>query len=241
MRLPKTTRARLRLYRERAADPKTISNDWRKHIYGGMRYTWEPAWHKWSEDRLKIYADARDTLGDYLGDWGEFSGGGRMLRDTTGFYADSWCSDTIQGGVERIRSARGTYYVPVTYCTGWDGVTYYMADAEIVPRNSTEADHDTAKHEAARSAYHYAEREAEQAREDDAKSRAEEQIADARAEIHDINKTARALLAEIRGREFTQNVCEALRHRLREYMADRRRCFAIIKEREEDYWSAVSY
>ena len=241
MKLPKTTRARLRLYRERAADPKTISNDWRKHIYGGVRYTWEPTWHNWSEDRRKIYADERDTLGDYLGDWCEFSGGGRMLRDTTGFYSDSWCSDTIQGGVERIRTARGTYYVPVTYCTGWGGVTYYMADAEIVERGATECDHDTAKHEAARSAYHYAEREADRAREDDAKYRAEEQIADARAEIHETNKAARALLAEIRGREFTENVCAALRHRLREYLADRKRLFKLIAERQENYWTAVPY
>ena len=238
MKLPTTTRARLNLYRKRAAENKHGWNDWRQHRYAR---TWEPAWHNWDEIRRKIYADERDTLGDYLGDWGEFSGGGRMLRDTTGFYADSWCSDTIQGGVGRIRSARGTYYVPVTYCTGWDGVTYYMADAEIVPRNSTAADHDTAKHEAARSAYHYAEREAEQAREDDAKQRAEDDIADARTEIHGINKAALALLAEIRGREFTENVCAALRHRLREYLADRKRLFKLIAERQENYWSAVPY
>jgi len=237
MKLPTTTRARLAKYRKSAAESKW-SNDWRKHKYCN---TWTLAWHDWDASRRKIYTDERDTLGDYLGDWGEFSGGGRMLRDTTGFYADSWCNDTIQGGVERIRSARGTYYVPVTYCTGWDGVTYYMADAEIVPRNSTEADHDTAKHEAARSAYHYAELEAEQAREDDAKYRALEDIQDARDEIHDINRHALALLAEIRGKEFTENVCAALRHRLQEYLADRRRCFAKITERTENYWTAVPY
>ena len=240
MTLPTTTRARLRLYRERAADPKTISNDWRKHIYGGVRYTWEPAWHNWSEDRRKIYADKIDTLGDYLGDWMQFATY-RDMRDTNGFYSDSWCSDTIKGGVERIRSARGVFYVPVTYCTGWDGVTYYMADAERVDKGATEADHEQAQREAAASAYHYAEREADRAREDDAKYRAEEDIADARAEIHRINQEARALLAEIRGREFTENVCAALRHRLREYLDDRKKQFQTITERTDNYWTAVPY
>ena len=236
MTLPKTTRARLRLYRERAADPKRINKDWRAHRYAR---TWEPNWHNWSEDRREIYADKRDTLGDYLGDWESFDSW--MARKATGFYTDSWCDDVIKGGVERIRSAQGVFYVPVTYCTGWDGVTYYMSAAEIVPRGSDQEEHDKAIQEACWSAYNYAEREADQAREDDAKYQAEEQIAHARAEIHETNKAARALLAEIRGQEFTQNVCEALRHRLREYLADRRRCFKLIAERQENYWSAVSY
>ena len=236
MTLPKTTRARLRLYRERAADPKRINKDWRAHRYAR---TWEPTSHTWSEDRRKIYADERDTLGDYLGDWESFDSW--MAREATGFFTDSWCDDVIKGGVERIRSSRGVFYVPVTYCTGWDGVTYYMAGAERVPKGSTEDDHETAKREAARSAYHYAEREAKEAREDNAKQLAEDQIAEAREEIHDINRNVRALLAEIRGREFTENVCAALRHRLREYLADRRRCFKLIAERQENHWSAVPY
>jgi hypothetical protein len=235
MKLFKTTPARLRLYRERAAKSQ-YNNDWRGHRYERV---WEPEWQNKSEDGRKVHAEKLGVLGDYLGDWGEMSGGWRTMRDTTGFYADSYCYDVIKGGVERIRGARFTLYVPVTYCTGWDGVTYYMADAERVERGATEADHDTAKHEAANSAYHYAEREADRARDDHAKYLAEEDIADARAKIHQINKDARALLAEIRGREFTDNVCAALRYRLQEYLADRRRLFATIAEREDNYWSAV--
>ena len=236
MTLPTTTRARLRLYRERAADPKRINKDWRGHRYAR---TWEPAWHNWSDDRRKIYADKRDTLGDYLGDWGDLCS--YMGREATGFYADGYCHDVIMGGVEKIRTPRGVLYVPVTYCTGWDGVTYYMAAAEQVDKGATESDHEKAIKEAAGSAYHYAEREAEDAREDFAKQRAADDIADARAEIHETNKAARALLAEIRGREFTENVCAALRHRLHEYLADRRRLFKRIAEREENFWTAVSY
>lgn len=237
MKLPTTTRARLAVYRKRAADNKHGRNDWRGHRYEKGCVI---GWHNWSEDRRKLYADERDTLGDYLGDWGELYPW-RPYRDATGFYADSYCDAVIRGGVERIRTARGCLYVPVTYCTGWDGVTYYMAAAERVERGASEEDHDKAKGEAARYAYDRAEREADQAREDDAKQRAADDIHDRRTEIHDINKAARALLAEIRGREFTDNVCAALRHRLQEYLADRRACFRTIAERKANYWSAVPY
>ena len=73
------------------------------------------------------------------------------------------------------------------------------------------------------------------------RKRAADDIEDARANIHEINKNARALLAEIRGHEFTENVCAALRHRLQEYLGERRREFARIAERRENFWSAVSY
>lgn len=233
---PTTTRGRLNLYRKRASESKW-ANDWRNHKYGN---TWGAPWINWSKDRRKIYTEARDTLGDYLGDWGDLYPW-RPYRDATGFYVDNYCIETMRGGVERIRTARGTLYVPVTYCTGWDAVTYYMAAAEMVERGSPEEDHDKAKSEAARTAYDYAEQEADRCREDDAKERAKDDIHDRRTEIHDINKAARALLAEIRGQEFTENVCAALRRQLQEYLAERRKCFAVIKERKANYWSAVSY
>lgn len=236
MKLPTTTRARLRLYRERASSNKYTSDDWRKLRFAD---TWGAPWFNRSEDGRKIYADSRDTLGNYLGDWGDLCR--HLGREATGFYADGYCSDVIQGGVERIRTAKGTLYVPVTYCTGWDGVTYYMADAELVAKGSPEDDHEKAQKEAANSAYYRAEREAEQSREDDAKQRAEDDIEQKRAEIHNINKAARALLSEIRGREFTENVCAALRHRLHEYLAERRQCFRTIAERQDNFLSAVSY
>jgi hypothetical protein len=236
MKLPATTAQRLRLYKTRAAANKIGHNDWRGHRYAR---TWAPAWHNWSEDRRKIYADERDTLGDYLGDWGAFLNG--RAWDATGFYCDGYANDTIKGGAERIRGARFTLYVPVTYCTGWDGVTYHMADAYRVERGATEEEHEEARRDCAAMAYNLAEREADRAREEDAKYQASEQIAQERAEIHEINKSARALLAEIRGQEFTENVCAALRHRLREYLADRRACFKTIAERQENYWSAVPY
>lgn len=238
MKLPHTTRQRLRLYRERAAKSK-YNQDWRAHKYGNNGNTWNAPWHSGIRADGLILADNKEALGDYLGDWMEFNGGARYLRDTTGFYTDSFCSETMRGGVVRLRTARFTLYIPCTYHSDWDGASLYYRDAERVPRKATESDHETAAHEAARMAYQWAEREADVAREDDAKQRAAEDIEDARAEIHNGNKQALALLAEIRGREFTENVCEALRYRLRCLLDDRRQCFDRIKERRENYWSAV--
>ena len=232
---PTTTRARLRLYRERAEKSK-YNQDWRAHKYGN---TWNAPWHSGIRPDGIILTDGRDTLGDYLGDWGQFLRGRGW--DALGFYVDSWCSETMRGGVVRIRAARFTLYVPCTYCTGWDGATLYFGMAERVERGATEPDHETAANEAARTAYGRAEHEAEVSREDDAKQRAADDIHDARAEIHDTNKLALALLREIRGNQYTENVCAALRHRLQEFLADRKRLFARIAEREANYWSAVPY
>lgn len=230
-----TTSARLRLYRERAAKSK-YNQDWRTHKYGN---TWNATWHSGIMADGLILADNKEALGDYIGDWMEFNGGARYLRDTTGFYTDSFCSDTMRGGVVRLRTARFTLYVPCTYHTDWDGASLYYRDAERVPRGATESDHETAAHEAARTAYQWAEREAEVAREDDAKQRAAEDIENARAEIHETNRQALALLAEIKGNQYTENICAALRHRLQDFLADRKLQFKVIEERTENYWSAV--
>ena len=235
MKLPTTTRARLNLYRQRAND-SIWAKDWKLHKYGN---TWRTEWQSGIREDGTILTDNRDTLGDYLGDWTGFDSW--MRREATGFYIDDFYSETIRGGVVRLRSARFTLYIPCTYCTGWDGATLYYAMAERVKRGAPEDDHEAAIIEAARTAYGRAEREAEIAREDFARERAADDIHDSRAEIHDINKRARALLAEIRGQEFTENVCAALRHRLDEYLHDRRKCFEKIKERQENFWSALSY
>ena len=231
---PTTTRARLTEYRKRAAANQYGRNDWRQHKYGN---TWADEWHSGIRADGLILTDNRDTLGDYLGDWLEFLRG--RFWEASGFFTDDFCAETISGGVVRLRTARFTLYIPATYCTGWDGATLYYAMAERVERGATEGEHEAARAEAARTAYGRAEHEAEIAREDNARHRAAEDIETAREEIHETNKNARALLAEIRGREFSENVCAALRHRLHEYLADRRRLFKLIETRRENYWSAV--
>ena len=233
---PTTTRGRLYLYRQRAAANKFGRNDWRTHKYGN---TWRTEWHSGIRADGLILTDNKDTLGEYLGDWGEYLRG--RCWEASGFFIDDYCTETITGGVVRLRTARFTLYIPCTYCTGWDGANLHYKYAERVERGSTEEEHEKARNEAAATAYGRAEHEGEEAREDFARQRAADDIEDARANIHEINKNARALLAEIRGHEFTENVCAALRHRLQEYLVERRRQFERIAERQENFWSALSY
>lgn len=239
MTLPRTTRARLSLYRKRAAECSLAQyQDWRGHKYGK---TWGSAWHSGIREDGLILTDDKDTLGDYLGDWADFNGGSRYMRDCTGFYTDDFCNETIRGGVVRLRAARFTLYIPCTYCTGWDGATLYFSMAERVARGDTEAEHDTAKHEAARTAYGRAEHEAEVAREDYAKQQAQDDICAARDEIHEINKGTLSLLAEIRkAGTFSPAICQALTNQVREQLAERRKQFDIISTRTDNFWSAVS-
>ena len=232
---------RLATYRQWAADSKH-TNDWRKFTWVTNRtrtgYRKNCQQFTYGENG-KIYADEKETIGEYLGDWESFATC-RDMRNTSGFYADGWCDDTIKGGVLRIRSAKGTFYAPLTYCTGWGGVIIYMNDAELVPKGATESEHETAQKDAASSAFYRADREAEKYREDNAKAQAEEQIAEARAEIHAINKKTRALLAEIRTAGiFSPAICEALTDKVRDMLSDRKKCFKLIAEREYDFWSAV--
>lgn len=214
MKLPMTTRARLNLYRKRAADNKHGRNDWRTHKYGN---TWGAAWHSGIREDGRILTDDRDTLGDYLGDWTDFASY-RDMRDTNGFYTDDHYNETIRGGVVRLRGARFTLYIPCTYCTGWDGATLYYGDAVRVPRGEPEIAHDDAKREAA------------------------DDICTAREEIHEINRGTISLLAEIRkAGTFSPAICQALTNQVREQLAERRKQFDIIAKREASFWSAVAY
>jgi rRNA maturation endonuclease Nob1 len=130
--------------------------------------------------------------------------------------------------------------------TDCDGTVHYINDAEIAPRGAIEDDHDKACREAARSADHYAEKEAEEARDWGTKSKAEADIEEARAEIHRGNTEALALIREIKQQRrppfadtFTPAICAALRNQVTEYLRDRAAQFKIIKAREEDYWTAA--
>jgi len=238
MTLPSTTRARLNLYRKRAADNKHGHNDWRTHKYGN---TWDAAWHSGIRADGLILTDDKDTLGDYVGDWGEVYPT-RELANCSGFYTDGFFNETIRGGVVCLRAARFTLYIPCTYCTGWDGATLYYAMAERVERGSDEEKHASAACEAAHTAYGRAEHEAEVAREDYAKQQAEDDICAARDEIHEINRGTLSLLAEIRkAGTFSPAICQALTNQVREQLAERRKQFDIIAKREASFWSAVAY
>jgi hypothetical protein len=233
----KTAKQRLAHYRREAAS--TLSLTWRDTLRMHKSPLAGPCVNAIGENGER-YADRVDQLGEYVGDAHNL-----VSRLPQGWYADNWQDSIIVGGVVRVRSPRGTLYVPVTHCTDWDGATYHMSDAVNVPRGSGEADHSDAKREAARLANCCAEIIAEKERDFQARDAAEQDIAEARDAIHTINGRALVLIRSIRanranGTVFDAPICDALRAQLRSMLVERAEQFRIIAERQANYWSVVS-
>ena len=228
----KTTKQRLQHYRAMAA--KYPGRDWRDWISRG--HTFAAPSNARGEDG-RIYSEA-------LGQYGEPLGAAHALFprafDHSGWYADNYQDALIVGHVCRLRTSRGTLYIPATVNTDWDGTVHYINDAELVPKGATEEEHDQACREAARSADHYAEQEAEESREFYAKSQAEQDTMEARKAIHEVNKAALALIREAKAQPggYTPAVCAAVRASIAGYLRERAEHFATIAAREADYWSA---
>lgn len=235
----RTAPYRLALYRREAESPKWVRPlTWRDTKRHHPSAWGAPRANNARGPKGQIYSETLDQYGVDLGAVDKLF---PRLIDHNGWYADNYQGDLIVGHVCRTRCSRGTLYIPATRNTDCDGTVHYINDAELVPRGATEDDHDKACREAARSADHYAEKEAEDCREDNAKYMAEADIEEARAEIHGINKFVLALLGEIKsaGADFTPAICTALRAEVQQYLRDRREQFKIIKAREEDYWTAA--
>jgi hypothetical protein len=231
---------RLNLYRKRAeATQNEYYKNWRVCRYGMMKgYRKQCA--EFTHNDGKIYADSLDVIGCKVADAHEI-----INLNYTGFFCDSCQSGVIRGAVVKLRSARGTHYIPATYCTEWDVVTLYISNAENVPKGADECAHDNAKREAARSSDHYANREAETARDDDAKFQAEQKIEEYREEITQSRAEVREIVQAIREQRqagaINPVICKALInkiHELREYVRDR---FANIAELKNNYWLSVDY
>jgi hypothetical protein len=234
----KTSRTRLAAYRAKAADTRNTYPDAKL-----WRYWRRPLWSvpcNTIGDKGQRFTDTVEQIGDYLGSAEKIAP--RVIQHT-GWYADIFQDALIIGGVCRLRTARGALYVPVTSCDQWDGATHHLADAERVPRGSDQDAHDKALREAAICADRLAEIQAEEAREDSAKDRAEQDIDEARAGIHSINKECLALLAAIKqaGGAYAAPVCSALRAQVGAMLDRRREAFATITARQNDYWTAVNY
>lgn len=233
---------RLAQYRDEALNPRWIRPlTWRDTRQHHPSPWGAPRPNNVRGPKGQIYSDSLDQYGVDLGAVGKLF---PRLIEHTGWYADNYQDALIVGHVCRMRCPRGTLYIPATMRTDSDGTVHYINDAELVPRGATEDDHDKACREAARSADHYAEKEAEDCREDNAKYMAEADIEAARAEIHEVNKAALVLLAEVKGTrkaagQFSPGICDAIQHRITELLRDRAKQFAIIQEREANYWTAA--
>ncbi|MFZ2587279.1 MAG: hypothetical protein WAZ18_04075 [Alphaproteobacteria bacterium] len=155
-------------------------------------------WHAPNNERGskgQVYTDSRDQYGQDLG-YSDVLAPRRV--DNCGWFTNTSQDAVIRGSVTRIRGARFTLYVPVTGSSGWDGAKHYIADAERVPRGSDEAAHEQAIHDAAATADHHAELEAEQEREHDIKDQAEQTIETERENIRKARAATRTWAAELR-------------------------------------------
>jgi hypothetical protein len=151
---------------------------------------------------------------------------------TTGYFADNFQSDCIRWCVVKIAPAnkkhnRNALYAPITYGTGYDGVTLYL-------------DCVGSQEEAIHWGDSCAEKEADEAREYDAKDQAEQQIETAREGIHSLNVKALGLIRAIKTSDpFKPAICEALRETLSGYLSTRTEQFKRIATLQDDYWQAV--
>jgi hypothetical protein len=189
------------------------------HIWIKTRKPWQrhrlQYWSPPSNTRNKDGAIYTDNRGQYGVDLGFADDLAPRHVDNRGWYTDAFYDDVIRGSVTRIRGARFTLYVPVTGCTGWEGTSHYMADAERVARGSSEDEHQRAIRDAAATADRCAEIEAERARDDDIKDRAEQAIEEERGNMAEARRTFGALAVELRHTPaLPPAMCEAIRDRL---------------------------
>jgi hypothetical protein len=199
---------RLALYKKRAAEsrhPRT----WKECRYGTMA-GYRKRCAEFTHHEGVIYADSFNLIGDKVADAHELVN----LRHT-GYWVSHFA--LIRGAVVCLKTSRGAYYIPATYCTEWDGITLHMKNAEIVPKGSDNDAHTSAKCEAALFSNECARYEAERANEDDKKYRAEEKVRELREELEQTRTGVRDLIREIKAHgAFSPAICATLRRTLRD-------------------------
>lgn len=191
----------------------------------------------YSDKHAKLYSENVHAVGEYIGHAHQL----RKRIKHTGWYAEHHQDALIIGGVARLRTSKGTLYIPVTHCDQWDGAVHHLSDAVKVPRGSDEDAHNDALDDAIGYADECARIEAEHASENAARQQAEDDIECAAQRIHELNRDALALIREIKaqGRQCTKAIGKALRAQLQAMLDERREAFATIATRQADYWTAV--
>lgn len=226
----KTTKQRLADYRAKAAKYNNINNN-------NWRYWRINPWQTPSNNRGpkgQIYSKSLDQYGQVVSDDKT-----NRDRDAVGWYADNFQCECVYGAVVKMHSSKGTWYIPATYCTGWDGTVHYVNDMELVYKDAEEYHHERALNEALRSARHYAEREAEEAREEDAKYQAERQIEEARETIIKARALAHEIITELRTITLPASLCGIAREKLTSLRAEAHESIETIRKLRDDYWQAV--
>ena len=237
--MKKAIEMRLATYKNWANDHKT-QKDWRKFTWVNNkgRKGYKKTEREFTHAEGKIYADDFSVIGEKVADAHEIIN----LRHT-GWFSDNFENGLIRGAVVKLRTSRGTLYIPATYCTEWDGITLYIESAENVAKGLSEGCHEGAKVRGAYLSDSYAEREAERARDDDAKSQAESRIDDLRYEIAgivaDTKQTIKAIREQQAGGAIVPKICQLLRESLKESREELKDKVRYINELKTNYWLAV--
>lgn len=243
------TPAARRLEMYKAGEEKLIANypgcvpafySWREK---GNRYPKAPVLVRRTPERSQ---DGKEFYLDNLDQWpgtNEGDASDIIRLDHTGWYADTYQFTLIRGAVVSVRNphvlnddGEHKIYFPAVYtCENTKRAEVYNATVYA-------SEPCASKEEAARIADSYAEREADESQDADAKYRAEQQIEDSRAEIHELNREALPLIREIKAHPqgYAAPVCSAIREKLDRILADREHLFRRIERLQDDYWTAVS-
>jgi hypothetical protein len=230
---------RLALYKKRASESQYIRT-WKE-----ARYPRRAGYYKEYNaisygEKGQIFTDNFDIVGEKIADSHEL-----IRLKHTGYYSDSFQSGVIRGAIVKLKTARGVYYIPATYCTEFDGVTLHMQSAEIVEKGLSEDCHEGARVRMAYLSDSYAEREAENAREDDAKFQAEQKIESLKEDKQRAREAARDLIKDIRAQrdrgEIAAGICSLLTRELMQLRQDIKNANAFIKDLKGNYWLSVDY
>lgn len=117
-----------------------------------------------------------------------------------GWYSDEDGGGTVRGLVLRIPTAKGTIYAPGYYSSDCDGHHANLTKGEylLVPKGSSEDDHEQARRDVACWADSMAENAAEECRNYDSVYRAERDVEDALTEVGEARNQACAVVDALR-------------------------------------------
>jgi hypothetical protein len=203
---------------------------YKRHASNGGVWQKELGRHQSASSRA-YYCDAIPRGLRQCGDMGDILKG---RSQATGYYSDNFAEGTCIGFVVQLPARHGvSQYIPGVRMTDSDGVTLYPLDAS----DNVE--------DAARSSDHYAERLAEDAREQDAQYQAEQQIENAKETIEDARASRRSIVAAMRQARATsvdapRVLCDVLRKELSDLKRSSRKAYKRIQTLTDNYWEAVS-
>lgn len=160
--------------------------------------------------------------------------------DHTGWFTDSYHSDTTRGVVFRLNHDAGYIYGCTDENNGWgktdDGPVIFEVKANGSPIIAP------TKEDAARWADQFAEHYAESCRDDDAKQMAEQDIEHAKEEIKEARESVLGLtseMKEMRGIQDKEFICSELWASIARYRRQMHSLHRKIKRLTDDPWSAV--